>query len=294
MEYRYELVKPLQNLPLKMIVHSSSSRHFIAEHWHDSLEICYVLSGKVDRVYVDGREYEVGEGDILVINSNAIHSFSVNRMPNRKVVTFLIPNDFLKAVFSDIPRVEFDCISIGEQTCRSKKSFNALRKVLNALIAAYLDLEKDELASIKITGLTYELAYVLLRHFQSKKKNSSSIEFRKHTDRLEKFTDFIKQHYRQNLSLDYLAGQFNLSPEYFSRFFTKYTGMTVFQYINAVRLEKSLPELMNTDLSTLQIALNHGFPNEKSYNRVFKAAYQATAYQYRKSKNAVKMPKVNI
>lgn len=58
--------------------------------------------------------------------------------------------------------------------------------------------------------------------------------------------------------------------------------MTVLNYINIIRLEKSYPDLMNTDYPIIQIALNHGFPNEKSYNRVFKAVYNVTPYQYRK------------
>ena len=59
--------------------------------------------------------------------------------------------------------------------------------------------------------------------------------------------------------------------------------MTVLQYIHTVRLEKSYPDLMNTDLPIIQIALKHGFPSEKSYTRVFKSVYQMTPSHYRKS-----------
>ncbi|MCV9885350.1 helix-turn-helix domain-containing protein [Metabacillus halosaccharovorans] len=49
-----------------------------------------------------------------------------------------------------------------------------------------------------------------------------------------------------------------------------------------MRLEKSYPDLMNTDLPVIHIALKHGFPSEKSYTRVFKSVYYMTPSQYRK------------
>jgi AraC-like DNA-binding protein len=101
-------------------------------------------------------------------------------------------------------------------------------------------------------------------------------------ERLTLITNYIKENYDQSLSLDSIAQVFGLSPEYLSRFFVKHVGMTLFQYINAIRLERSYRVLMNTDHSIIQIALEHGFPNEKSFARVFKKVFQATPHQYRK------------
>lgn len=282
MEYSYELIKLHEDLPIKMIIHTSDNQAFIPRHWHESVEISYVLSGKIDNIYIDGKEYESREEDIVVINSNAIHSFSVNRGQNRKAVTLFIPHEFLKAVYPEIDQVEFDCISIGRQNSSKKREFADLRENLNSIINAYLDSENNPLACIKVTSLSYELIYLLLKHFKIQKKSSCRIRTRKYIERLTMITNFIKENYQQNLSLYLLSNQFNLSPEYLSRFFMKHTGMTVLNYINAIRLEKSFPELMNSDHPIIQIALNHGFPNEKSYNRVFKTVYQFTPSQYRK------------
>ena len=58
----------------------------------------------------------------------------------------------------------------------------------------------------------------------------------------------------------------------------------IFQYINELRLEQAYRDLMNTDLSILHVAMNHGFPNEKSFIRVFKKGYGVTPHQYRKAR----------
>jgi len=282
MEFKYEMIKADEQLPIKIIIHTSDKQQFIPRHWHESIEISYVLSGKIDEIYVDGKVYVSQEGDIVLINSNAIHSFSVNTGKNRKGITIFIPYDFIKSIFPDIDQIQFDCISIDEKVIQRKVHFDELRENLNSIVNSYENKENDPLAFIKVTSLSYELIYLLLKNFKISKKSISSISARKYLERLTLITNYIKENYNQNLSLDSLSAKFNLSSEYLSRFFIKHTGMTVLNYINAVRLEKSYPELMNTDYPIIQIALNHGFPNEKSYTRVFKAAYHVTPYQYRK------------
>ncbi|WP_419871476.1 helix-turn-helix domain-containing protein [Candidatus Pristimantibacillus sp. PTI5] len=283
MEYKYEMIKTEDQLPVKIIIHTADIQMFIPRHWHESIEISYVLSGKIDQIYIDGKDYVSRQGDVVLINSNAIHSFSVNSGKNRKAVTIFIPNEFIQAVYPDIDQVAFDCVSIDDK--ERKAQFEELRCNLNSMVTTYENKENDPLAYIKVTSLSYELIYILLKNFKVDKKNSSSIKVRKYLERLNLITSFIKENYNQNLTLDLLSSTFYLSSEYLSRFFVKHTGMTVFDYINAIRLEKSYPELMNTDVPVIRIALNHGFPNEKSYNRVFKAVFHETPTQYRKNRN---------
>ena len=45
-------------------------------------------------------------------------------------------------------------------------------------------------------------------------------------------------------------------------------GMTVLDYINSIRIEKSYRDVVNTNHSIIQIALEHGFSNQKSFNNL--------------------------
>lgn len=288
MEYKYEMIETDDQMPIKIIIHTSEKQQFIPRHWHESIEISYVLSGKIDQIYIDGKVYVSQQGDIVLINSNAIHSFSVNTGKNRKAVTIFIPYEFIKAIYPESDQFAFDCISIGEQGIQRKIQLDELRKNLNSIVNSYENKENDPFAYINVTSLSYELIYILLKNFKINKKSNSNISARKHLERLTLIANYIKENYNQNLSIDMLSAQFNLSSEYLSRFFIKHTGMTILNYINAVRLEKSFPELMNTDYPIIQIALNYGFPNEKSYNRVFKAVYNVTPNQYRKEQKITK------
>ena len=44
-------------------------------------------------------------------------------------------------------------------------------------------------------------------------------------------------------------------------------GMTGLDNINSIRIEKSYGDLLNTDYSIIQSALEHGFPKQKSFIR---------------------------
>lgn len=282
MDYKYELVKADDDLPIKVILHTSDEEIYIPRHWHEDIEISYVLSGKIDQIYTDGKEYGSSEGDIVVINSNSIHSFSVTTGKNRKAVTIFIRYEFLKAIYENSDQIMFTCNSTHEKDSSKIKKFKKLRTLLNEILVHYFNKEHDPLAHINLTGLAYQLIYQLLNDFKEEKNNSPTIKTNKYLERLTSITNYIKKHYNQNLAIDHLAAQFNLSSEYFSRFFFKHIGMTVLNYIHTIRLEKSYPDLMNTDLPVIHIALKHGFPSEKSYTRVFKSVYYMTPSQYRK------------
>jgi AraC-like DNA-binding protein len=282
MECNYEIITLDKSLPIKMILHTSNERDFVPKHWHDSIEISYVLSGKIDKINVEGMEYSPEKGDIVLINSNAIHSFWLDQSDSRQAVTIFIPHDLIKANYPDIDFIEFDCISNTTSGKQKHKEFNELRKILNSLINAYKSKENDRLAPIKIKSLTYELIYFLLNNFKREKEEVGVIRTKKYLDRLTFITGFIKENYQQKLTVEMIANKFGYTPEYFSNFFKKYMGITVLSYINSIRIEKAHHELIETDKTNIEIALENGFPNEKSFIRVFKSIYKLTPNQYKK------------
>lgn len=282
MEYAYEWVETDGLFPIKIIYHVSDEAGYIPNHWHESIEISYVLSGKIDEIYVDGRTYTSREGDLVVINSNSIHSFTVDRGTGRKAISVFIPPELLREKGIKIDEVAFNCVSVGERDEDRLQQLQELRVILDQLTDVYLNREKDAFSNMKITALSYELLYLLLKYFQVPKESHPNIHSKKHLDRLAQIFDYIKENYQQKLSLTMIADEFGITSEYLSRFFTKHIGVTLLHYINAVRLEYAHRDLVNTDLSILEIALKNGFPNEKSFNRVFKSVYKLAPSQYRR------------
>ena len=55
-----------------------------------------------------------------------------------------------------------------------------------------------------------------------------------------------------------------------TRYFKKQTGTTFYQYLQKIRLKHAYYDLMHTDMKIIDIALNNGFKNVKSFKKSFK------------------------
>ena len=94
---------------------------------------------------------------------------------------------------------------------------------------------------------------------------------------------YINEHFTEELCLNELAARCSLSPFYFTRVFTKETGMTPHQYLLATRVNAAKFLLKTTDLSIKEIAFESGFPNESSFCNTFHKWEGNTPSQYRQS-----------
>lgn len=94
---------------------------------------------------------------------------------------------------------------------------------------------------------------------------------------------YINEHFAEPISLEDLAGQASLSPFYFTRIFTKETGMTPHQYIIATRLNSAKFLLKTTGLSIKEIGFSSGFASESSFCTSFKKREHITPSEYRVS-----------
>lgn len=98
---------------------------------------------------------------------------------------------------------------------------------------------------------------------------------------INKVICYIYEHYNEPWDTQTLAKLAFISPEHLCRIFKKHTGMTIGNYINKIRIEKSLSDLIYTDESIEEILYRHGFNNPKSYYTYFQKIYRMTPMQYR-------------
>jgi len=93
--------------------------------------------------------------------------------------------------------------------------------------------------------------------------------------------EFISQNLHQNLSLETVARHCFLTPQYFSSYFKKHTGMNFSKYLSDLRLERALNALIQTNDSILEIAFQCGFNSKTSFYRAWYSKYQISPSQVR-------------
>ena len=103
---------------------------------------------------------------------------------------------------------------------------------------------------------------------------------------VENTVRYIGQNYGQRIGVTQIAQAVSLSPVYLNRIFKEATGSTLSEYLNACRLEHSLPLLAQGE-SVACIAERVGFGESRAYIRNFKNHFGTTPGEYRKNGGAV-------
>lgn len=94
---------------------------------------------------------------------------------------------------------------------------------------------------------------------------------------------YIKEHYRENITLKRVAQSVFISPSRLSTVFKKETGIGLNNYIQKIRIEKACELLKDPAIKIYEIAWMVGFNEEKYFFSAFKKEKKTTPQNYRKT-----------
>ena len=107
--------------------------------------------------------------------------------------------------------------------------------------------------------------------------------FDKRVESIKTALSFIKENYHSKIYISDLAGQVNLSEQYFCRLFKKVIGHSPIEYINEYRIKQAKRLLEETDLQVTEVCLECGFNNLGNFLQEFRKRTGTTPLQYRKN-----------
>lgn len=81
---------------------------------------------------------------------------------------------------------------------------------------------------------------------------------------------YVHKHYAEKITLEDMAGQLFIHPSYFSSIFKKETGHNFIDYVNEVRVRKSVELLKRKEYRIKEISVMVGIHNHSYFNKVFK------------------------
>jgi len=168
-----------------------------------------------------------------------------------------------------------------------------LAGLISELLATYLD------PSVSMEFKRKSLLYELLFHIQplcAPGHNMKQTDLKEDAvskadyERVKRIQDYIKQHYHEAITLADAAKTEHLSVQYFAKFFKNITGHTFFSYLNHYRLERALEKLIHTNDSILDISLETGFPNVRSFIAKFQEFFGETPGKFRRMATGILLP----
>ncbi|WP_373231912.1 helix-turn-helix domain-containing protein [Cohnella sp.] len=95
---------------------------------------------------------------------------------------------------------------------------------------------------------------------------------------------YMKNHHQEKVSLKGIAEYCHVNPYYLAHLFKRETGMSCFEFLTKLRIEKSLYLLDNTDMTVQNIAVQVGFPDANYFSRKFKIIMDCSPSGYREAK----------
>ena len=275
MGFEHELIIPTEGFPFKLFQFEGKDGHYVREkHWHRSIEIFAVFEGTL-AFFINEEEYPLGSGEFILLTSSEIHPIS-SPEANRTIV-LQIPMNVLRNVETGEGLILF--------THSPKRQDSKIMELIGSM---YQELqERGSEYEWKVQSDFFMLVYLLLTKYRKREILPEEIRHYRKLNRLSTITDYIRENYTKELSLEMVADRFGYSPSYLSRMFRKYAQTNYKTYLQNVRIEYGFQELANTDHTIGEIALNNGFPNQKAFTREFKKKYGILPSEYRRGqKNA--------
>ncbi len=244
------------------------------EHFHQDLEILYILEGAVD-IFVDKKVSHLAKDDIYVVNSNRKHSF---RTRDNILMMRLLASYQMVTEYTTNGEAIFWCDSSVADSDR----YERLRRLLRTILKHYVE-NREYMISFGYLADCYAVLDYLTAHFMLRpgdlQKNDNGDRYE---ERLHQINHYIYNNYDQPISMKELSEKLYLSNGYLSRFFKKNYGMSFAGYLTNVRVFHAADDLLYTDDPVTRIAYNNGFTSAALFNKVFKKAYGQTPSEFRK------------
>lgn len=281
MNYYQEEIKTDSIIPAKIYVGDSQggNSHY-PMHWHNNLELNLVLEGSI-KGKINGKKIFTSKGEIFFVNSGDLHETDAVDKNIIKAITILLSYDLLKEYFKEVDSYYFDLV----------ENKNAQLKLKNIILeCATLYQAKNEFYELELSIALRKICSILLKECSRKRQD---IKYNRYEQKcianLKKAITYMENHYTDELTLQSVAAEVGMAPTYFSRFIRKTTDETFYSYLTKIRLYHAYTELINSESSITEIAMNNGFVNVKSFIEYFKKVYKVPPARYRNKYKKGKM-----
>lgn len=253
---------------------------FQVMHWHEDLQFIYVLDGEIEVKTLD-TSVKLSKGCGIFINKNIIHLVSKTNFCHYN--SFIFPDYFLGFYFGSPAKAFVDHIVGKEELpiCYFPKENEWCKPILTILSElAELENRKTEFYAYEALSLLSQLWLEVCRNVQMPTKNIDTATGL----RMQKFLQYISEHYGEDVSLDILAGSANVSKSECLRCFKASMQTTPYKYLTEYRLSKAADLLKNSDEPIGNIADSVGFRQISHFGKCFREKTGLSPREYRMNK----------
>jgi AraC-like DNA-binding protein/mannose-6-phosphate isomerase-like protein (cupin superfamily) len=254
----------------------------VGEHTHQFIELVYTLSGRGIHT-VDGKEYHVKSGDMLIINYHCRHT--VCPIDALTYVDIMLKPEYVNETLKDTDDI-FLLLQLSDYSDLANSivkdnlliCFDGNEKQRVELLLDWTFEEQREhrpAGKLVIRSALSMLLSLVFRKMSEQQRATAMID-----DRL---LAYMERNCGEKLLINEIASLCGYSTEHFSRLFKKHTGRSPVEYISGCRIKKAKNLLLNTDMPIESIISECGFSNRTAFFKKFYAFEGITPLRYRKN-----------
>lgn len=246
---------------------------FVAEHhvniecypyFHTNAEMLLILSGDVE-ITIGGHSRYVTAGDCVFVIPYESHYYRTER--GSESVLFRFHPSLIE---------HFDRL-LGK-TQIANPVFHPDGATVE-YIKSRLPLIGENFTKLEAQALLYTLLCVLMKK-DTESKQTVDLNY----SLINQILVYIEKNFDKDLTLEMLAKEFGITAQGLSRMLRAHLRISYSDYLNNLRLTKSIPILKYTNKSVSEIAYECGFGSIRNYNRIFGEYMKKTPSEFRRDR----------
>lgn len=232
-------------------------------HLHNTVEILFLKTGLMT-VTINNEKSSVSASNIVILLPDDIHRYETVKNSSGVMM-----------IFSDTYLYDFRKF-FGDRTIKDHV-FDEIAFDIDSFTSTYEGMENNYLRNLFLSGSLNTLFFKLLqRTFLINKADDKM-------DILRKILLYTAREFDKGINQNDAAEYLGLSRTCLSRILNQKIGCSFNVYLSRLRIEKAKRLLLEGNMTILDVALECGFDNQRTFNRVFRKYEQATPTDYRKS-----------
>ena len=240
----------------------------VFRHIHSSPQILLVLEGECD-LYINDESFHMKKNDMVIINNNVFHHIFSKKQCT--IVSALLDLKGFGLSSEEIISLSFELNTVKN---KNNPRYDQIRYLIYSLIK-YNTMENFN-SIYTNRAISFSFFAQLINDFGVMKPSNEN------TKLIVKIEGYMNDHYKENLTLNQIAKEFNYSVAYLSRLFKNQIGKNFKDLYDTLRVNHSLNDLLQTNNNIEEIAVLNGFENARSYVRAFNSIHECNPSVYRK------------
>ena len=254
-------------------------------HWHEELEMLYVLRGTLVFAAANQR-HVLTAGDGMVVNANVPHAVFVhgNAQYEECDIEFLpslIYGSEESAFFDKYFRLFLQSAAWeGAPLYQTVPWQNEAAK--DILRACTLFTDKPALYEFRVREALTQVFLALWENTEGSFATLNRLSKRR-SEQAKDMMQYLQDNLEEKITLRQLGEHMHLSIRECQRVFESSIGMTPLQYLSQIRLKKAADLIKNTEKSMTEICFACGIADASYFAKQFRQRYGMTPRQYRAS-----------